>query len=105
MDLHDESVLTRPTETTVAFHLLGQPGYLACRELERELAEQASLLGRATILLCEHAPLITVGRQGSWGDIGMTIAELQRRGSNLEKACRDGAWLLLYRRCAGRQRR
>ena len=94
MDLHDEPVLTRPTETTVAFHLLGTPGYRACRELERELAEQASLLGRATILLCEHAPLITVGRQGSWGDIGLTVAELQRRNLAVQWVSRGGGTVL-----------
>ena len=94
MDMHDESVLTRPADTTVAFHLLAERDFQACRELERELAEQASLEGKATILLCEHPPLITVGRQGSWGDIRLTADQLRRRRLRVQWVSRGGGTIL-----------
>ena len=68
------------------FHLLGQIDELACRDLQWELAEQASLYGKATILLCEHPRLITVGRQGSWRDIRFTADELRRDETTLTGA-------------------
>ena len=94
MDMHDESVLTRPADTTVAFHLLAERDFQACRELERERSEQASLEGKATILLCEHPPLITVGRQGSWGDIRLTADQLRRHRLRVQWVSRGGGTIL-----------
>ena len=94
MDTHDESDLACSADTTVAFHLLGELDYQACRELERELAEQASLFGRATILLCEHPPLITVGRQGSWRDIHFSADQLRRRRLSVQWVSRGGGSIL-----------
>jgi len=94
MHSHDDSVITESVDCTVGFHLLGQIDELACRDLQWELAEQASLYGKATILLCEHPRLITVGRQGSWRDIRFSADELRRRQLAVRWVSRSGGTIL-----------
>ena len=72
-------------------------------EFERALALQRALVYQATqepetvaILLCEHPPLITVGRQGSPAHIRFSPEELQARRWPVRWVNRGGGcWLHL----------
>jgi len=62
-------------------YLLGSIEYDACLALQNRLVYEASGRddGQLSLLVCEHPPLITVGRRGSWGHIGLTQRELASR--------------------------
>jgi lipoyl(octanoyl) transferase len=66
---------------TVEAYLLGTVDYDACLALQNRLVYEASGRndGQITLLLCEHEPIITVGRRGSWGHIGLDQRELASR--------------------------
>jgi lipoyl(octanoyl) transferase len=60
--------------------LLGTLEFDAVTRLQRSLAFQLSEPGAGgALILCEHPPLITVGRHGSPGDIHLTPEELAGR--------------------------
>src|SRR5207253_1664853 len=52
----------------VEAYLLGTVDYEACLALQNRLVYEASggNDGRISLLVCEHPPIITVGRRGSW---------------------------------------
>jgi lipoyl(octanoyl) transferase len=61
-------------------YLLGTLEFDAVVRLQRSLAFQLSEVDAGgALLLCEHPPLITVGRHGSPGDISLTPDELAAR--------------------------
>src|SRR5262245_59911582 len=53
------------SDTLLRVYLLGKVEFEAALRLQRRLRDQAELERRAALVLCEHPPLITVGRQGS----------------------------------------
>ncbi len=65
----------------VEAYLLGTVDYDACLALQNRLVYEASGRhdGQITLLVCEHAPIITVGRRGSWGHIALDQRELASR--------------------------
>ena len=78
------------------FHLFGQLDYDHALALQRRIAYETSGFQqeRITVLVCEHPPLITVGRRGSRGHVRMTNLELRRSGLALRWMGRGGGCVL-----------
>jgi lipoyl(octanoyl) transferase len=78
------------------FHLLGCVDYEDCLHVQRRLAYDALTRadGRMVILLCEHPPLITIGRSGSRGQVHFTGAELSEWQLAVRYVSRGGGCLL-----------
>ncbi|HEY7424117.1 MAG TPA: lipoyl(octanoyl) transferase LipB [Gemmataceae bacterium] len=76
-------------------YLLGQVEFEAALSLQRILAFEASgERDSAALVLCEHPPLITVGRDGSPADIRCGLDELRMRRWPLRWVNRGGGSLL-----------
>jgi lipoyl(octanoyl) transferase len=76
-------------------YLLGATDFEAALALQHALADQVAHDRRASALvLCEHGPLITVGRNGGPGDIRCDHRELQARGWRVRWVNRGGGCLL-----------
>jgi lipoyl(octanoyl) transferase len=76
-------------------YLLGTVDFEAALTLQRRLAyEVAGDRGRAALIVCEHPPLISVGRQGSHAHILCDQEELHARGWRLRWVNRGGGCLL-----------
>ena len=86
----------KPREFAAHFHLLGSVDYEDCLSAQRRLAYDAMTRGdgRMVVLLCEHPPLITIGRGGSRGDLRFTPAELLARQLEIRYVSRGGGTLL-----------
>ena len=80
-----------PARPGVAVRRLGQVGYGAAWDLQRELvaARQAGDVPD-TLLLLEHPPVITLGRSGESGHLLGSEAELERRGIAFVETDRGG---------------
>lgn len=63
-------------------YLLGLVDFASCLALQQRLVDEATFdrQGRLTMLVCEHPPLITVGRSGSRAHIRWTQEQLEARG-------------------------
>jgi lipoyl(octanoyl) transferase len=83
-------------EFPVHIHLLGQVDFEDCQSLQRRLAYDALSRadGRIVALLCEHPPLITVGRSGSRADVRLSGSELAARGLEARYIGRGGGAIL-----------
>lgn len=83
-------------EPAVEAHLLGLIDYEACLALEQRLVFDASgdSGGPMSLLLCEHPPSITVGRQGSWAHIHLARRELSSRQLPVHWVNRGGGCLV-----------
>lgn len=81
-----------PREASLEVHLLGLVEYDACLYLqERLVAEIAGRNdGRGALLVCEHPPLITVGREGSRAHIICPPEELIARQMEVRWLSRGG---------------
>lgn len=90
------STTTRPvsvdTSAPLEVHLLGLVDYLSAVSLQERLVYDIS--GRhdrlGALLLCEHPPLITVGREGSRADILADERELAARQLEIQWSNRGG---------------
>src|SRR5438034_873974 len=80
---------------TVEAHLLGTVDYDACVALQNRLVYEASGRndGQITLLVCEHQPIITVGRRGSWAHIALDQRELASRQLEVHWINRGGGCL------------
>src|SRR5260370_27197754 len=67
-------------ESVLQVYMLGLVEFEAALALQRRLVYQVSG-DRATsaLILCEHPPLITVGREGSWSHLHCSPEELRAR--------------------------
>jgi lipoyl(octanoyl) transferase len=66
--------------TALQVYLLGEVDFEASLRLQRRLHyEVCGDRSQAVLLLCEHAPLVTMGRHGSWAHILCGIDELRAR--------------------------
>jgi lipoyl(octanoyl) transferase len=76
-------------------YLLGQVDFERALALQRALVYQAALDPEvAALIVCEHPPLITVGRQGSPGHIRFGLEELRARRWPVRWVNRGGGcWL------------
>jgi lipoyl(octanoyl) transferase len=76
-------------------YLLGQVEFESALALQRVLAyEAAGERSSAALLLCEHPPIITVGRDGSPADVRCDLDELRARRWPLRWVNRGGGSLL-----------
>lgn len=80
----------------VAAHLLGVVDFEACLALQQRLVYETSGRsdGHITLLICEHPPTITIGREGSRADVRFDSAELRSRGLEVRWVNRGGGALL-----------
>jgi lipoate-protein ligase B len=91
----------RPTRNrratpTVHFHLFGQVLLEDMHNLQRRLAYEAGSRedGRITVLMCEHEPVITIGRAGSRADVRLDYDDLVRHQLEVQYVARGGGALL-----------
>jgi lipoyl(octanoyl) transferase len=81
--------------TVLQVYLLGAVDFEAALTLQRRLVyEVAGDRSRAALILCEHPPLITVGRQGSRAHILCEPDELRARQWQVRWVNRGGGCLL-----------
>ncbi len=80
----------------VHIHLLDTVDFEDCLALQRRLAYDATSRadGRIVILLCQHPPLITIGRSGSRADVRFTGSELNTRQLEVRYISRGGGAIL-----------
>lgn len=85
-----------PTSPALSAHLLGAVDFEACLALQQRLVYEATGRsdGHITLLICEHPQCITVGRQGSRGDIKFELAETNQRELTTRWVNRGGPTLL-----------
>lgn len=85
-----------PVERSIHIHLLGTVDFEDCLALQRRLAYDAVTRadGRIVVLICEHPPLITIGRGGSRAQVRLTPAELVQRGLEIRYIGRGGGAIL-----------
>lgn len=82
-------------DLTLQVYLLGTVEFEAALALQRRLAYQVSGdRGSAFLLVCEHAPVITVGRHGSRAHILCEPEELRNRRWRIRWVNRGGGCLL-----------
>lgn len=95
--MHREPPLSRtePADLTLQAYLLGSVEFEIALALQRRLAYQvAGEPHRLALLLCEHPPLITVGRQGSRTHILCDADELRARRWPVRWVNRGGGCIL-----------
>jgi lipoyl(octanoyl) transferase len=81
--------------SALRIYLLGMVDFEAALLLQRTLAfETAGQRDSAALVLCEHPPILTVGRDGSPADIRCDIDELRMRGWPVRWVNRGGGTLL-----------
>ena len=86
---------TTPRGSALRVYLLGVVEFEAALTLQRTLAFEASgQRDSAALVLCEHPPIITVGRDGSPADIRCDFEELRARRWPLRWVNRGGGTLL-----------
>jgi lipoyl(octanoyl) transferase len=84
-----------PQSSALRAYLLGQVEFEAALGLQRTLVyETAGERHSASLVLCEHPPLLTVGRDGSPADIRCDLDELRMRGWPVRWVNRGGGCLL-----------
>jgi lipoyl(octanoyl) transferase len=92
-DLPDPADLM-DTDPALRVFLLGQVEFEAALALQRALVDQVADGQAACLVLCEHPPLITVGRHGSPGHLRCDLEDLRRRRWPLRWVNRGGGCLL-----------
>ncbi len=67
-----------------------------CQSLQRRLAYDALTRGdgRIAVLICEHPPLVTIGRAGSRGQVRLAGTELSQRQLEVRYMSRGGGAIL-----------
>lgn len=83
------------TEPALQVYLLGLVDFEAALALQQRLVfDIAGNRSAAALILCQHPPLITVGRQGSWAHILCEPEELRARRWRVRWVNRGGGCLL-----------
>ena len=93
---HGKQIVKRRVLPTVQLHLFGQTPLEDLHNLQRRLAYEAASRddGHMTVLMCEHEPIITIGRAGSRADVGLDYEELARREIEVQYVARGGGAVL-----------
>jgi lipoyl(octanoyl) transferase len=92
---HSNTRGTLTTDSVLRVYLLGSVEFEAALTLQRTLAFHAAEERRsASLVLCEHPPLITVGRDGSPADIRCDFDELRARRWPVRWVNRGGGCVL-----------
>lgn len=83
-------------DPAIAAHLLGVVDFESCLALQQRLVYETSGRsdGQISLLLCEHPLLVTVGRNGSRGDVRFDAGELASHKLDVRWVNRGGATLL-----------
>jgi lipoyl(octanoyl) transferase len=82
-------------ERTLSVYLLGAVDFEAALAFQRRLAyEVAGNRDSGALLLCEHAPLVTIGRHGSWRHVLLEPEELRARRWPVRWVNRGGGCIL-----------
>ncbi|GAA4435316.1 hypothetical protein GCM10023155_33600 [Bremerella cremea] len=83
----------RPRPQQIDFHYMGMVDFDECVAFQKRLVYEAGGRddGHITCLLCEHPPLISIGRAGSRRHIRLTTQEMRRRRMELRWIGRGGA--------------
>src|SRR2546427_10169943 len=82
-------------ERTLSVYLLGSVDFEAALAFQRRLAyEVAGNRDSGALLLCEHAPLVTIGRHGSWRHVVLEPEELRARRWPVRWVNRGGGCIL-----------
>jgi len=78
------------------FHLLGQIDFDTCLALQQRLVYEAGGTARrqVQVLVCEHPPLITIGRLGSRAHLRLEPRELESRRLEVRWSNRGGGCVL-----------
>jgi lipoyl(octanoyl) transferase len=86
----------QPREFAAHFHLMGCVDFDDCQSLQRRLAYDALTRGdgRIAVLICEHPPLVTIGRAGSRAHVRLTGVELAERQLTVRYVSRGGGAIL-----------
>lgn len=94
--LHHPDAPQKRRELAVHIHMLGVVDFEDCLSLQRRLAYDAVTRadGRIVVLICEHPPLITIGRGGSRAHVRLTGAELAQRQLEIRYVSRGGGAIL-----------
>jgi len=84
--------MSDPTIPSASFHLLGAAPFARVEELQERLVREKAENERSGIdvLLCEHEPLITIGRCGSRGHMRWDERELTSRRLEIRWLARGG---------------
>jgi lipoyl(octanoyl) transferase len=86
---------TSIAERVLQAYLLGTVDFESALALQRRLLYQVTGdRETSALVLCEHPPLVTVGRQGSWAQIRCEPQELQSRRWRVRWVNRGGGCLL-----------
>jgi lipoyl(octanoyl) transferase len=92
---HATTEWAMPANSVLRVYLLGVVEFEAALTLQRALAFEASgERDSAALVLCEHPPILTVGRDGSPADIRCDFHELRARGWPVRWVNRGGGSLL-----------
>lgn len=88
----DNTLQTAGGNPRVEFHFLGKLSLTHAHALQRRLLYEADLQTspRATVLVCEHAAQLTVGRGGSRGHIHLLSQQLRSRQLAIQYQGRGG---------------
>jgi lipoyl(octanoyl) transferase len=93
-ELHRCSI-SAAVDPVVQVYLLGSVSFEAALALQRRLVfDIAGNRSAAALLVCEHSPVITVGRQGSWAHILYDREELRKRRWPVRWVNRGGGCIL-----------
>jgi lipoyl(octanoyl) transferase len=84
-----------PADSVLQVYMLGLVEFEAALALQRRLVYQVTGdRNTAGLILCEHPPLITVGREGSWSHLHCDPGELHARRWRIRWVNRGGGCLL-----------
>src|SRR5438876_6426547 len=87
--------VTAVADPILQVYMLGSVDFEAALALQHRLVfDIAGNRTAAALILCQHPPLITVGRQGSWAHILCDREELQARRWRMRWVNRGGGCLL-----------
>ena len=96
MMLNPQTPLFSSAEPSLEVHLLGLVDFDACVVLQERLLSDLSNCedSRGVLLICEHPPMITIGREGSRTQIAGEPAELAARQMEVRWLNRGGPCLV-----------
>ena len=83
------------SESVLRAYMFGLMDFDAALHLQRRFVDQVQgERGRAFILLCEHPPQISVGREGSWAHMQAPTGEMRTNGLPVRWVNRGGGCIL-----------
>lgn len=88
------SMRTTTPRPPLEVYLLGVVDFLEIQQIQRRLAYEQSERGGASLIICEHPPTISVGRQGSRMHIEPDDDELASMGVRVHWVSRGGGCAL-----------